>query len=309
MRVAWRGGLAVTVTAAVVALAVPACTPHSRAPVADRSAAAEVSVRPNTYTVRRGDSLYAIAWRYQLDYRDLAATNNIRDPYTIYPGDVLNLRVTEGARFRGPPPGPVKSPQTTARHSKPPPAQTADRGKPPPAARTQPSKPSPPAAAPAKKPAKPAPRTQATATAPKRATASAPKARAASPEAPPARAGATRGWRHPVGVRPTQGFGRGNLGQDYVLTPGARVYSASGGVVMYAGPGLGGFRHLVIVKVSNHYLAAYGLNVAPIVREGEAVKAGQVLAAIDGDGALSRRFHFEVRRDGKPVDPKPLIGS
>ena len=94
-----------------------------------------------------------------------------------------------------------------------------------------------------------------------------------------------------------------------MLNPGARVYSASGGVVMYAGPGLGGFRHLVIVKVSSQYLAAYGLNVAPIVREGEAVQAGQVLAAIDGDGALSRRFHFEVRRDGKPVDPKPLIGS
>ncbi len=303
MRVAWRGGLAVTVTAAVVVLVLPACTQHSRAPVAERSAATQASVRPNTYTVRRGDSLYAIAWRYQLDYRDLAATNNIRDPYTIYPGDVLNLRVTEGARFRPPPPGPVKSPQATTRHSKAPPAQTADRSKPARAAQTQPRKPSAQVAAPA---TKPAPRTQAAATAPTRATASAPKANAAPA---PARAGATRGWRHPVGVRPTQGFGRGNLGQDYMLNPGARVYSASGGVVMYAGPGLGGFRHLVIVKVSSQYLAAYGLNVAPIVREGEAVQAGQVLAAIDGDGALSRRFHFEVRRDGKPVDPKPLIGS
>ena len=159
VRVAWRGGLAVAVAAAVAALAVPACTPHSRAPVADRSAATQVSVRPNTYTVRRGDSLYAIAWRYQLDYRDLAATNNIRDPYTIYPGDVLNLRVKEGARFRAPPPGPVKSPQTTARHSKAAPAQTADRSKPATAARTQPSKPSPPATA-ETRPAKPAPRTQ-----------------------------------------------------------------------------------------------------------------------------------------------------
>jgi len=291
-------------------LAVPACTQHSRAPVADRSAATQVSVRPNTYTVRRGDSLYAIAWRYQLDYRDLAATNNIRDPYTIYPGDVLNLRVTEGARFRAPPPGPVRSPQTAARHSQERPAQTAGRTKQPTATKAQPSKPSPQVASPATKPAKTAPRTQAAAATPKRATASSPKkANQASPQASPARAGATRGWRHPVGVRPTQAFGRGNLGQDYVLTPGAKVYSASGGVVMYAGPGLGGFRHLVIVKASNQYLAAYGLNVAPVVREGDAVQAGQVLAAIDGDGALSRRFHFEVRRDGKPVDPKPLIGS
>ena len=255
--------------------------------------------------VIRGDSLYAIAWRYQLDYRDLAAANNIRDPYIIYPGDVLNLRVIEGARFRASPSAPAQSPPTTARRSKAPPAQTADRTKPTTTTRRQPGKP-PQVAGPTSKPAKPPPRGKPAATPATRVTAAASRSANA---APPARAGATRGWRHPVGVRPTQGFGRGSLGQDYVLTPGARVYSASGGVVMYAGPGLGGFRHLVIVKVSNQYLAAYGLNVAPVVREGEAVEAGQVLAAIDGDGALSRRFHFEVRRDGKPVDPKPLIGS
>ena len=296
MSVAYRGSVAIAVAVAVAALILPACTQHSRAPVADRSAAPPASARPNTYTVKKGDSLYAIAWRYELDYRDLAATNNIRDPYTIYPGDVLNLQVTEGARLRPPPPAPVKSPQTTARHSKEPPAQTADRRKPATAAQTQPSKPSRQVATPATS------RTQPAVGAPK-------SANAASSQASPARPGATRGWRHPVGVRPTQAFGRGNLGQDYVLAPGANVYSASEGVVMYAGPGLGGFRHLVIVKASNQYLAAYGLNVAPVVREGEAVRAGQVLAAIDDDGALSRRFHFEVRRDGKPVDPKPLIGS
>ncbi|MYB35980.1 MAG: peptidoglycan DD-metalloendopeptidase family protein [Gammaproteobacteria bacterium] len=305
MSVGWRGGVALTVAAAVAALVLPACTQHSRAPVADRSAATEVSARPNTYMVIRGDSLYAIAWRYQLDYRDLAAANNIRDPYIIYPGDVLNLRVIEGARFRASPSAPAQSPPTTARRSKAPPAQTADRTKPTTTTRRQPGKP-PQVAGPTSKPAKPPPRGKPAATPATRVTAAASRSANA---APPARAGATRGWRHPVGVRPTQGFGRGSLGQDYVLTPGARVYSASGGVVMYAGPGLGGFRHLVIVKVSNQYLAAYGLNVAPVVREGEAVEAGQVLAAIDGDGALSRRFHFEVRRDGKPVDPKPLIGS
>ena len=300
MKAALRGGLAVVVAVAV-ALALPACTPHSRAPVADRSAAPPA--KPNTYTVKRGDSLYAIAWRYQLDYRDLAATNDIRDPYTIYPGDVIDLRVTEGARFRVPPPAPVRSPQR-ARHSPDAPAQTAESRKPAKVTPTQPKRAAPQVPAPVAKPTPPSTPVRAT------ATASPPKRSVAAPSQPSAaRPGATRGWRHPVGVRPTQAFGRGNLGQDYVLTPGAKVYSASGGVVMYAGPGLGGFRHLVIVKASNQYLAAYGLNVAPVVREGEAVQAGQVLAAIDGDGALSRRFHFEVRRDGKPVDPKPLIGS
>ena len=146
-------------------------------------------MRPNTYTVRRGDSLYAIAWRYQLDYRDLAATNNIRDPYTIYPGDVLNLRVTEGralstsAAWTGEVTPGDHAPQQGAASAKPQIAASR-RG----AAQTQPRKPSAQVAAPA---TKPAPRTQAAATAPTRATASAPKANAAPA---PARAGATRGW-------------------------------------------------------------------------------------------------------------------
>ena len=303
MSFVWRHGLVGTVVAVLAALVLVSCTPHSRAPVADRSETPATAARPNTYTVKKGDSLYAIAWRYRFDYRDLAATNNIRDPYTIYPGDVIDLRVTEGARFRVSPPARTK-PAQTVRPSPEPPARVADVPRPAPTPKAQPKKTAPKVPAPVARP--PAPSTPAKAT----AIASPPKRRATVTTQPaPARAGATRGWRHPVGVRPTQAFGRGNLGQDYVLTPGAKVYSASGGVVMYAGPGLGGFRHLVIVKASNQYLAAYGLNVAPVVREGEAVEAGQVLAAIDGDGALSRKFHFEVRRDGKPVDPKPVIGS
>ena len=298
MNSARRRGLVVAVAAA---LALPACTPHSRAPMADRSEA-RPAARPNTYTVKKGDSLYAIAWRHQLDYRDLATINNIRDPYTIYPGDVINLRVTEGARFRVSR-APAQSRQATPRSPQRE-AQAADGRRQGTAARTPSRKTTPQVISPATKPDRPATRAQ------PRATESVPgRATPAAPQPAPAHAGATRGWWHPVGVRPTQAFGRGNLGQDYVLAPGAKVYSASGGVVMYAGPGLGGFRHLVIVKASNQYLAAYGLNVAPVVREGEAVQPGQVLAAIDGDGALSRRFHFEVRRDGKPVDPKPLIGS
>ena len=269
-----------------------ACTPHSRPPVADRSAVSPASATATTHTVKKGDSLYAIAWRHQLDYRDLAAANGISDPYTIYPGDVIDLRVTEGARLRVPSSAPTQSPRT-ATNGKQAEATQAQRAR----VAARPASPT------AKTPAR-AVRTRPT------VAATAPKSRAATlPQPTPVRAGASRGWRHPVGVRPTQAFGGGNLGQDYLLTPGAKVYSASGGVVMYAGPGLGGFRHLVIVKASNQYLAAYGLNVAPVVREGEAVQPGQVLAAIEGDGALSRRFHFEVRRDGKPVDPKPLIGS
>ena len=78
---------------------------------------------------------------------------------------------------------------------------------------------------------------------------------------------------------------------------------------MYAGPGLGGFRHLVIVKVSERYLVAYGVNVAPQLEEGQNVAAGAVVAEIGSGGTAAGRFHFEIRDRGKPVDPSSLIGA
>ena len=104
-------------------------------------------------------------------------------------------------------------------------------------------------------------------------------------------------------------FGAGSKGFDYALGPATQIRAASGGVVVYAGPGLGGFRHLVIVKASERYLVAYGVNVAPSLREGETIRPGTVVAQIDGGGTTAGKFHFEIRDRGKPVDPGRLIGS
>lgn len=265
-----RAALAVAGLALGAVLA--GCTPHSLPPVTDRSSqAAGVAVDRSRYVVRKGDSLYAIAWRFELDYRDVAHANGIAAPYTIYPGDVLELRVVEGAWRRAS--APAAAPKRPA----------------PAAAKAAPPRPTPraaPRAAPAREPA---------------------RTRRAAP--PGRQTASDDAWQLPVTAAPRRRFSSENRGYDYLLSAGAKVRSASGGVVMYSGPGLGGFRHLVIVKASNRYLAAYGLNVAPSVDEGEAVRAGQVLADIRQGGALERRFHFEVRRDGKPVDPRPLIGS
>ena len=109
-------------------------------------------------------------------------------------------------------------------------------------------------------------------------------------------------------AKPVRRFGNGSKGLDYELAPSTRIRAAAPGVVVYAGPGLGGFRHLVIVKTSETHLVAYGVNVKPLLGEGDDVRGGATVAQVGGGGKTAGRFHFEVRNGGKPVDPAPLIG-
>ena len=95
---------------------------------------------------------------------------------------------------------------------------------------------------------------------------------------------------------------------DYSLRRGTTIRAATSGLVVYAGPGLGGFRHLVIVKASERHLVAYGVNVRPNVKEGDTVRGGDAVARA-GSGATGGQFHFEIRDRGKPIDPNSLLGS
>ena len=110
-------------------------------------------------------------------------------------------------------------------------------------------------------------------------------------------------------AKPVRRFGGGSKGLDYALPTGTRVRAATKGDVVYAGPGLGGFAHLVIIKASERYLVAYGTNVAPVLTEGETVALGATVAEVGSGGKTAGRFHFEIRDRGKPVDPNSLIGS
>ena len=260
----------------VLAVLLLSCsTPHSRAPVVERSVTAsrtessryETPSPTKTYTVRKNDTLYSIAWRHNLEYKALAAANGITPPYTLHPGQRIHLRTTAPARrpaSSGATP-PVRPPSTKPAAAKPAaavPASPARSTKPPP---------KPPPAAPSKTVA--------------------------------------GDWRHPVDADPERKFGGNSKGFDYALAPQTQIRAAAAGDVVYAGPGLGGYRHLVIVKVSTRYLVAYGVNVAPVLREGEKVTAGSTVATIGGGGAAAGRFHFEIRDRGKPVDPQTLIGK
>ena len=92
-------------------------------------------------------------------------------------------------------------------------------------------------------------------------------------------------------------------GVDIAGQAGQPVRAAADGVVVYSGSGLVGYGELVIVKHNDAWLSAYGHNRARLVNEGQLVKAGQQIAEMGHSGAASDMLHFEIRYNGKPVDP------
>lgn len=80
--------------------------------------------------------------------------------------------------------------------------------------------------------------------------------------------------------------------------------AAESGVVVYRGDGLTGYGNLLIIKHDDRWLSAYGYNANMRVREGERVSGGQHIADMGATGTSRVQLHFEIRRDGKPVDPR-----
>ncbi|MCY3818798.1 MAG: peptidoglycan DD-metalloendopeptidase family protein [Gammaproteobacteria bacterium] len=274
------------------------CAMPSRAPVLDRGEPVSRAPIPpsDKYTVRPKDSLYAIAWKFNLDYRDLARRNGIEPPYTIHPGQELVLYGVEGR------------PEAVA--SAPAPSgSTAGRSKP--AEHTAPSRPQP-SAKPAPRPksatvAVPIPKPVERAVPEPKAPKAVPKPRPPARSAPPVQP-ARAGWRWPVNAQPARGFGRGNNGLDYVIPSGQKVVAAAAGQIVYKGAGLGGYRHLVLVRHTDSVMSAYSVNVAPAVAEGTSIASGGKICDIGSGSPAMRRLHFEIRRSGTPVDPVKIIG-
>ena len=202
------------------------------------------------YVVRPQDTLYSIAWRYGLDFRDLARWNNIGPDFRITVGQSLTL-----------------SPDSRA-------AATVQR-----------------ASASPKAPARstPAPPTAATgSTTPKSPT---------GPVGP-----AAVGWTWPTdrsgAPRPVPGGGvllSGHVGQD--------IRAAAAGRVVYNGTGIRGYGNLIIIKHGENLLSAYAHNRDSLVHDGQQVALGEVIGHM-GEGAPQKPvLYFEIRRDGKPIDP------
>jgi lipoprotein NlpD len=232
--------------------------------------ASERAHTPETYVVQPRDTLYSIAWRHDLDYRDLARWNHIGADYRIAVGEVLSLK-----------PGNYRAPQAAARVSSAP-SNSARAGS----------------------------AGSGDNVAPKAASSAAvPPSSAATGGAATGGAADTLqpcGWMWPAAhasaPRPVPGGGILLLG-----TLGQPIRAACAGRVVYAGSGIRGYGNLIIIKHGDTLLTAYAHTVQLDVHEGQEVAAGEEIAHM-GTGAHNiAALYFEIRVNGKPVDPLPLL--
>ncbi|UCJ19240.1 peptidoglycan DD-metalloendopeptidase family protein [Pseudomonas sp. MM211] len=242
--------------------------------VVDRNnaAAQRQPVTSGQYRVQRGDTLYSIAFRYGWDWKALAAHNAIPAPYMIRVGQVI--RFGSGTASR---PVATSSPSTSTPVVTTPSRPTAPVQAPPAQTTTRPSVPV--AVTPATTPVEPVQRS-------------------------------ASGWAWPASGAIIGRFssnGSLNKGIDIAGELGQPVLAASGGSVVYAGSGLRGYGELVIIKHSDTYVSAYGHNRRLLVREGQQVKVGQQIAEMGSTGTDRVKLHFEIRRQGKPVDPMQYL--
>lgn len=120
----------------------------------------------------------------------------------------------------------------------------------------------------------------------------------------------SRGWLWPVGGKVLSRFDAGSVGPKGIALAGSAgdpVRAARGGRVVYTGSSLVGYGQLVIIKHDDVYLSAYAHNSKLLVKEGEQVKAGQVIAEMGSSGTDRTQLHFEVRRNGDPIDPLQVL--
>ena len=331
---------------ALVVLALAACASRTPAPVEDRAArpapspappaaarpSPEPDWRPSTYTVKRGDTLYAIALDHGLDYRELAAWNNIENLNLILVGQVLKLSApgdpAPAAGAAGVATTPLRTPPpVVATDGRPPGAGAAvgTTGPPGPVAaaggrntdsfKTQPKLVKEPysdqalrdaqRAAIAPEPPPVVARAEPAAAEPRPAPAAASPAAAA--EARPASGDDAEklDWIWPTAGKVVAGFSEtANLkGIDIGGKAGQPVVASAPGKVVYAGTGLRGYGKLIIVKHNATYLSAYAHNRDILVKEGQAVARGQKIAEMGDTDANAVKLHFEIRRLGKPMDP------
>ncbi|TCV97348.1 lipoprotein NlpD [Luteibacter rhizovicinus] len=275
-----------------------------------------------SYQVVKGDTLYSIAFRNRVDFRELASWNGIDSSYTIWPGQTLRLSPPGGDHAKAAPGNAIAIAAATRSPSQPstpapPPAHTAPT--PPPVqnvAQVPPPVSSVPAPAtttntPVVVAGKPAESVVPPPAAPN-APASAPPPPVVNPpaETPIVASGASRSaggiaWRWPADGTLIKKFSSGDAipGIEIAGKSGDPVRSAADGVVVYSGNGLVGYGELVIIKHSDSFLSAYGHNRKRLVKEGEKVKAGQSVAEMGSSGASRDELQFQIRRDGNPVDP------
>ena len=244
--------------------------------------------RPDAHTVRKGDSLYTIAWEHDLDYRDIAAWNRIEPPFVIYPGQLLSLRgaprVGDGGSGRAEvsiaalPESPIVSQRIVEGTG------GADAASLPPSREAE---------------------DEVAADSVAGTGSGTQQSRGRTPD-PDVFDGAVPvgRWHWPTKGKVIASFGKAG-GKGIQISGGYEqpVVAAADGKVVYSGTGLVGYGRLIVLKHNKKFFSAYAHNSRILVEEGEVVRGGQRIALMGSSGSDKVKLHFEIRRDGKPVDP------
>nr|WP_255431561.1 murein hydrolase activator NlpD [Buttiauxella sp. B2] len=253
----------------------------------------------STYTVKRGDTLFYIAWITGNDFRDLAQRNNVPAPYGLEVGQTLQVGSSSGtpitggnavtaadASAQGVAPVAAQN-TTTVVASKPVITYSEDSGE--------------------QSANKMLPNNKGTATvvtapvtAPVVSSTTVPTASSTSDSAP------ISTWRWPTDGKVIENFSAtegGNKGIDIAGSKGQAIVATASGRVVYAGNALRGYGNLIIIKHNDDYLSAYAHNDTMLVREQQEITAGQKIATMGSTGTSSTRLHFEIRYKGKSVNP------
>lgn len=197
---------------------------------------------PGVYTVKKGDTLFSIAWRFGLERSAIQRQNGISNPNKIFVGQKLRLK-----------PRSVASSKSSSQR---------------------------------------------------------PRAEASASVAAPAKAVAN--WVWPIRGTVVRNFNPKRIGANGVRIagkPNQTVNAADGGVVAYKGNGLNGYGNVVIIKHKNGLLSAYGFLSKTYVKEGQKIKKRQKIGTVGYAANKQLMLHFEVRKNGRPVNPKSYIGN
>ena len=216
------------------------------------------------HVVQPGDTLYKIAWRYGREIRELAGVNNLQSPYLLVPGQKISLERGSNKRY---------SP---------------------------------------KKGTKKASSNRRNVTKSKKSVSE----RKAVTKHKKYKHYKNIKWKRPhLGLIIAKYYSRSsgnvdglaqgvpNKGIDISGQIGDPILAAADGEVVYAGNGLLGYGNLVIINHNEHYLSAYAHNRKILVKEGQIIKIGQKIAEMGSSESQQIKLHFEIRRDGQPVDP------